>query len=136
MEGKAKKIIYRSATGLLTVIVLMYVGNSFFNNELFSKRFIALGYPAYLIYPLSFAKILALIAIWSNKSKVLKEWAYAGLSFVFILAIMAETHIEGGEYFSSPMAFVLLSVSYVTGKKIFGSDPKNKSASSSTMFFL
>ncbi len=39
MSDKANKIIYRVTTGLLTVIVLMYAGNSIFNKEMFSKRF-------------------------------------------------------------------------------------------------
>jgi hypothetical protein len=53
----------------MTVIVLMFVGNSVFNNEVFTKRFASLGYPTYLIYPLVVAKVLGLVAIWSNKSK-------------------------------------------------------------------
>lgn len=118
MSNKTTKIVYWSATGLLTVIVLMYVGNSIFNHEMFSKRFVSLGYPNYLIYPLTITKILGLVAIWSNKSKTLKEWAYAGFCFVFILAFVAETHSEQGEYVSSPLALILLVVSYLTGRKI------------------
>jgi len=118
MSTKANKIIYWIATGLLSVIVLMYVGNSIFNHELFSKRFAELGYPAHIIYPLTAAKILALIAIWSGRSRVLKEWAYAGLSFDFILATLAEAHVHDADYFSAPMAFALLIVSYIFSKKI------------------
>ena len=73
MSDKANKIVFWVTTGLLTVIVLMFVGNSIFNNEMFSKRFAELGYPTYIIYPLMIAKILGLIAIWLNKSKTLKE---------------------------------------------------------------
>src|SRR5258708_39788077 len=117
MSGKSLKIVYRVSTGLLTIIVLMYVGNSIFNNEMFSKRFAALGYPTYLIYPLTIAKILGLIAIWSNRSKTLKEWAYAGFFFDFVLAMLAEIHAVDGEYISFPLAFVFLLVSYISGKR-------------------
>ncbi len=117
MSGKSLKIVYRVSTGLLTIIVLMYVGNSIFNNEMFSKRFAALGYPTYLIYPLTIAKILGLIAIWSNRSKALKEWAYAGFFFDFILAMLAEIHAVDGEYISSPLALVFLLTSYIFGKR-------------------
>lgn len=123
MSTKITRILYWATTGLLSVIVLMFVANSTFNHELFSKRFVALGYPAYLIFPLTTAKLLGLIAIWSNRSKTLKEWAYAGLCFVFMLAILAEVHAQDGEYFSSPSALILLLVSYLTGKKIFESNP-------------
>jgi hypothetical protein len=95
----------------------MYIANSIFNNELFSKRFVALGFPVYLIYPLTMAKILGLVAIWSDKSKTLKELAYAGFFFVFILAILAEIHAQDGEYFSSPLALILLVASYLFGKR-------------------
>ena len=118
MSKKAEKIIYYVTTGLLTVIVLMYSGNSIFNNEMFSKRFAELGYPAYLIYPLTIAKLLGLIAIWSKKSKMLMEWAYAGFFFDFILAISAEIHAMDGEYVSSPMALILLLASYIFEKRV------------------
>ncbi len=97
----------------------MYAGNSIFNNEIFSKRFAEMGYPTYLIYPLTIAKLLGLIAIWSNQSKRLKEWAYVGFLFDFILAISAEVHAIDGEYFSSPMALILLLTSYIFGKMVF-----------------
>lgn len=118
MSIKTTKILYWSSTGLLSVIVMMYVGNSIFNHELFSKRFLSLGYPVYIIYPLSIAKLMGLVAIWSNKIKTLKEWAYAGFGFVFILAILAEAKAHDGEYFSSPLALILLSVSYLCEKRI------------------
>ncbi len=41
--------------------------------------------------------ILGLIAIWSNKSATLKEWAYAGFFFNFVLAFLAEVHAVGRE---------------------------------------
>lgn len=124
MNDRSNKIVYRIATGMLTVIVLMYVGNSIFNHELFSKRFNDLGYPTYLIYPLTIAKLLGLIAIWSGKSKLLREWAYAGFFFNFLLAIMAEMHAVDGEYVSSPLALTLLLTSNIFGKRITETESK------------
>jgi hypothetical protein len=112
MSDKPRKTIYRITTGLLTIIVLMYVGNSIFNHEMFSHRFAGLGYPTYIIYPLTIAKVLGLIAIWSNKSKTLKEWAYAGLFFNFVLAMLAEMHADDGEFVSSLLATFALLTSY------------------------
>jgi len=86
----------------------MYIGNSIFNDEMFSKRFAALGYPTYIIFPLAIAQILGLIAICYNKAGTLKEWAYAGLFFDFILAMLAEMHAVDGEYISSPIALTPL----------------------------
>jgi len=119
MSNKAKRIIFWVTTGLLTVIILMFAGNSIFNNEVFSKRFEELGYPAYIIYPLAFANILGLLAIWSNKSKTLKEWAYAGFFFNFALAMSAEIHAVDADYVSPPLAIILLLISYIFGKRVF-----------------
>jgi hypothetical protein len=117
MSDKSIKTIYLAATGVLTVIVLMYVGNSIFNNEMFSRRFESLGYPAHIIYPLTIAKIAGLIAIWFISAKALKEWAYAGFFFDFILAMLAEMHAVDGEYISSSIALISLMISYIFWKK-------------------
>ena len=118
MSDKSNKIIYWVTTGILTIIVLMFVGNSIFNNEMFSKRFAELGHPTYIIYPLTIAKMLGLIAIWTNKSKTLKEWAYAGFFFNFVLAMLAEVHAADPDYISPPLALILLLSSYMFWKRM------------------
>jgi len=117
MSIKVNKIIYWVVTGLLTVILLMTIGNSIFNEE-FSSRFVDLGYPAYLIIPLMSAKTLGLITVWLNKSNSLKEWAYAGFCFLFILAFLAEVNASDSDYVSPPIALILLIISYILWKKI------------------
>ena len=64
------------------------------------ESFTQLGYPAYLIYPFATAKLLGLVAIWTKKSETLKEWAYAGFTFDFLLAISAS---------KSPYSEILIS---------------------------
>ncbi|MEX2234533.1 MAG: DoxX family protein [Cyclobacteriaceae bacterium] len=106
MSDKTRKIIYSVTTVMLTVIVLIYVGNSIFNYEMFSQRFAGLGYPTYIIFPITTAKILGMIAIWSNKARTLKEWAYAGFFFNFGLAMLAEMRADDGEFVSSAIATI------------------------------
>jgi len=75
------------------------------------------GYPTYLIYPLAIAKITGSMIILYNKNTFLKELAYAGFFFNFILAFFA--HVMIGEIDPFPTIFmILLLVSYFTGKKI------------------
>ena len=109
---KRSKIIYLIATGLLTANMLLSVGMYLFNHEMVVGMFEALSYPPYIIYPLAIAKILGLIAIWSNKSKTLKEWAYAGFVFDFLLAISAHINAEDGGYAGGVVALVLVLTSY------------------------
>jgi hypothetical protein len=106
---------FRLTTSLLTVIVMMFVGNAIFNQEMFAHRFSSLGYPPYIVYPLVAAKVLGMITIWSSRSGKLKEWAYAGFFFNFALAFFAELQAPDGELFSSSIALVCLGVSYYCG---------------------
>lgn len=115
---KRTKIIYWTSTGLLTLMMLMSAGMYIFNNLEVSKLFTAFGYPTYIIYPLAFVKILGLIAIWSNKFKTLKEWAYAGFFFDFILAATAHISINDGGFTPALVATLLLLVSYLYSKKV------------------
>ena len=115
---KNKKIIYWISTGLLTALMLFSISMYIFTHEEMSGAFIALGFPVYLIYPLAVAKILGLIAIWTNKSTVIKEWAYAGFFFNFLLALSAHLSIADGEFPGALMALIFLSISYYSWKKV------------------
>jgi len=116
--NKRNRIIYLIATGLLTALMLMSAGMYIFNYEMVSSIFTNLGFPTYIIYPLAIAKILGLVAIWTRKSDALKEWAYAGFFFDFVLALTAHINISDGEFAPALIALVLLFVSYFFGKKI------------------
>ncbi len=117
--NKRNKIIYWIATGLLSALILMSAGMYFFNYEMVSEIFITLGFPTYIIYPLAVAKLLGLVAIWTKKSGMLKEWAYAGFFFDFVLALTAHINVNDGEYGGALIALVLLVVSYIFAKKAF-----------------
>lgn len=112
MNQKTQRWIYLIATGLLSLLMLMSAGMYFFNNDMITEAFIKLGYPTYLIYPLATAKILGLIAIWTKKSAMLKEWAYAGFFFDTLLAFVAHLSVNDGEYQLSLIALILVIISY------------------------
>ncbi len=118
MENK-NRIIYLVSTGLLTALMLMSAGMYIFNYEMVRETFTTLGYPTYIIYPLALAKILGLVAIWTRKSPLLKEWAYAGFFFDFVLAAAAHISIGDGEYAPALVAIVLLVISRVYDNKAF-----------------
>ena len=116
--NKRDKFIYWGVTGLLTALMLMSAGMYFLQHDFVSETFTKLGFPTYIIYPLAILKILGLIAIWTKKSPMLKEWAYAGFFFDFLLALSAHININDGEYLPSAIAIVLLLVSYFFEKRI------------------
>jgi len=116
---KRNKIIYWIATGLMSALMLMSASMYIFNYEMVSQTFVNLGFPVYIIYPLAIAKLLGVIAILSNKSKFLKEWAYAGFFFDFVLALSAHWVVNDGEFVPAFVAILLLIVSYRYEKKVF-----------------
>jgi hypothetical protein len=115
---KTQKIIYWIATGLVSALMLVSAGVYIIHNHEVREIFTHLGYPTYIIYPLVIAKILGVIAITTKKSRTLKEWAYAGFFYDFVLAFMA--HYNAGEsVLISSIAIILLAISYFVGKRLF-----------------
>ncbi|MEP1096039.1 MAG: DoxX family protein [Cyclobacteriaceae bacterium] len=116
------KIIYWVSTGLITALMLFSATMYVINNEMVREVFANLGYPTYIIYPLATAKILGLIALWTKKSKVLKEWAYAGFFFDLVLAALAHINADDGGFGPALIGIILLLVSYVYDRKIFSAE--------------
>ncbi|MGI8469259.1 MAG: DoxX family protein [Pyrinomonadaceae bacterium] len=117
---KTYRIIYWIVTGLFCLMMLGIAGMYFFNYQTVAETFGKLKYPTYIIYPLAIAKILGVIAILTKKSKMLKEWAYAGFFYLFLLA--ASAHYFSGVPSPLPaiVALILLIASYALDKKIYG----------------
>jgi len=116
---KRDLVIYRIVTVIFTLLVLMGASQYFFNHEMVKGMFESLQFPTYLIYPMGGAKFLGVIVIWTNKSKLLKEWAYAGFVFNFLLAISAHLNVNDGEYFGAVIALVLVIASYIYNRKVY-----------------
>ena len=116
--NKRTKIIYYTSTILLTLLFIMGPMMYFFNHDEVALVFEKLGYPTYLIYPLATIKLLGVVAIWTNKSAWLKEWAYAGFFFDLVLALGAHVSIGDGEYAPAIVGIVLVLTSYFTGKRL------------------
>lgn len=122
MSLKTNKIIYYIATGLLTALMLMSSGMYFLNYEGVVQIFASLGFPSFIIYPLAVVKILGLIAIWTKKSETLKEWAYAGFFFDFVMALSAHLVAKDGGHMLATIAIILLAISYMYDRKLFKAD--------------
>ena len=113
------KIIYWAATGLLSLMMLASAGMYLFNYAQVSEVFLALGYPAYLVTPLAVLKILGVIAILSKQSPILKNLAYAGFMYDFLLAASAHVNAGDGEFLPALVALVLLGASFLYDRKLF-----------------
>ncbi|WP_340199404.1 DoxX family protein [Ascidiimonas sp. W6] len=114
---KLQRILYWISTVLLTVLMGFSASMYFINYEAITEAFIKMGYPTYIIYPLAIAKILGLAVLWINKWKALKEWAYAGFFFDFVLAYFAHEMV-GESGVTALVATIILLTSYFFGKKV------------------
>lgn len=116
---KTNKIIYWISTGLLSAMMIMSAFMYIFTNVEVSTVFVSLGFPTYIIYPLAILKLLGITAILSRKSFLLKEWAYAGFFFDFVLALSAHYIAADGEFIPAIAAIGFLLISYIYQRKVF-----------------
>lgn len=102
-------------------LLLLSAGMYILKNEMIQQAFTGFGYPTYLIYPLVFLKITAVVVLLTQKSSKIKELIYTGLFFEFILAFFAHIMIKDGEQFTAVIAILLLLTSYVYSLKVYNS---------------
>ncbi len=79
------------------------------------KIFTALGYPAYLVPFLGFAKILAIVVIVIPGYPRLKEWAYAGFAFDVLGALYS--NIALGRSFPE-LIFIILPIVFLAASYV------------------
>ncbi|AZQ63085.1 DoxX family protein [Flammeovirga pectinis] len=111
-------IIYRVATVLLSLLIVMGASMYILDHENVVKAFEALGFPTELIYFMATAKFLGVIALWQTKSKVLQEWAYAGFVYNLLLAVFAHINVGDGEQWGAVAGLIFLAISYFFRNKV------------------
>jgi hypothetical protein len=115
---KRIKIAYWASTGLLTVILSFGVTMYIVEYEMVAESFKALGFPIYLVYPLGIAKLLVITTLWWKRLEMFREWAYAGLTYLLLLATTAHLVAGDGKYMAPIIVLVLATVSYVARRKM------------------
>ncbi|KAA3641264.1 MAG: DoxX family protein [Bacteroidetes bacterium] len=115
--NKRDRIIFTVVTALFSAHMLFTVVAYIFMHDMVSEMFVSLGVSPSIIYPLAIAKVLGLIAIWTNKSRILKELAYLGFATDFVLAIAFHLKVADGGAVAAMVALVMLIVSYIFGRK-------------------
>lgn len=67
-----------------------------------------LGYPLYLMRILGLAKVLGAVAIVTNRSRTLAEWAYAGYVFNLVGALASHLIVGDGPVAAAPAVMLAL----------------------------
>src|ERR1700682_5496578 len=111
----ARKIAYWGSTVIVSVALLM-AASYLTGSEQVVSGFAKAGYPQHLRIVLGIAKPAAAIVLLVPGLALLKEWAYAGVTFAWVMAfISAHSSAEPVQVWSLPiMLLALLVVSYVT----------------------
>lgn len=111
----ARTIGYWVSTGLVAVMLLLSL-SYLTGSEQVVSGFAKAGYPQHLRIVLGIAKPAAAIVLLLPGIALLKEWAYAGVAFAWIMAFISA--IASGEppqvWMLPPVLLVLLLVSYLT----------------------
>lgn len=109
------KIVYWSSTVIVAVMLLLAL-TYLTGNEQVTSGFTKAGYPQHLRIVLGVAKPAAAIVLLLPGFALLKEWAYAGAAFAWVMAFVAHYSAgDGVQVWIMPLVLLaLLVVSYVT----------------------
>ncbi len=114
---KKNKIIFWVATTIIFLFEgMMPLGTLLFAPEYATAGTEPLGYPDYFAHALIICKVLGATALVIPKlHPTIKEWAYAGLTFNLIFAVISHAVVDG-EIANILMPIVIggiLAVSYI-----------------------
>lgn len=121
-RNRIETIIYWVATVIMFAIMLLAIIGYQANYARFAKFFVAFGYPTYIIYPLAYLKLGALIAILTNRYRNLKDIAYG--AYFINMGLATAAHLSVGEQpIHAYVGFAAIILSYALSNRVRG-EPK------------
>ncbi len=106
---------YWISTTLLSLLYLTSAGMYVLKTDWVKQQFNELGYPSYLVIPLSFCKALAVCFILSRFNVTLSDFAYAAMTLHLILAFGAHVGIKKSkDALPALIGLLLITVSFTT----------------------
>ena len=121
-------ITYWGSTALVAVLLLASL-SYLTGSEQVVSGFAKAGYPQHLRIVLGMAKPVAAIVLLVPGLALLKEWAYAGATFAWIMAFISAR--ASGEpmqvWIMPPVLLTLLAISYATrplSRRLTGAGPQ------------
>jgi len=110
-----QRIAYWGATALVGIATLFAAFTYLTAAPEAVENFRHVGYPQQLRVLLGVAKLAGAIVLLLPRLPMLKEWAYAGFTFMWIAATVAHYLAGDKPLFLLPVALIaVLTVSYVT----------------------
>ena len=109
----SRKIAYWGATGLVAIATLSAAFSYLTTAPEAVENFRHVGYPQQLRVLLGIGKLAGAIVLLLPRLPTLKEWAYAGFTFMWIAAVVAHYLAADGKSLLPVALLGLLAVSYV-----------------------
>lgn len=119
---KDKIIFWVSTTIIFLMEAVMPLSTLLFAHEYFNAGTKPLGYPDYFAYSLIIFKVFGATAIMLPKlPSKLREWAYAGLTFNLLFAVISHVVVDKNiSFILMPIVVgAILAVSYIYSQKIW-----------------
>lgn len=120
----AKAVLY----WLSTIVIVVLMGFSAYayhaNYETMSGFFVKFGYPTYIVYPLAYAKILAILIIVTHRYNDLRDMAYAAYFLNMCLALTAH-RLAGDTAEHAIVGIICIPISYLLGNQVRGRPVRN-----------
>ena len=110
----SRKIAYWAATGLVGIATLSAAFSYLTTAPEAVENFRHVGYPQQLRVLLGIGKLAGAIVLLLPRLPTLKEWAYAGFTFMWIAATVAHYLAADGNSLLPVALLGLLAISYVT----------------------
>jgi hypothetical protein len=92
---KTRRRVYWAATLLFFLPQLYSATQMLSAMPLITNVIIGHGYPPYFVKTLAVAKLAGAAAIFYDRARTLKEWAYAGYTFEVLAALVSELATDG-----------------------------------------
>jgi len=114
-QSKNRNIAYWIATGLIVLETVAGAQWDLVRNPYVTKVFNDLGYPLYLLTILGIWKIPAAVVLVIPRFPLVKEWAYAGLFFVYTGAVASHFFLNQNSAVIGPgiLACILIASWYL-----------------------
>ncbi|WP_426357785.1 DoxX family protein [Pseudocolwellia sp. HL-MZ19] len=118
------KILYWLSTGIVLFLLTFAAISYHVMHDAQASYFTAFGYPTYLVYPLAYLKIAAILVIVCHKFNDLRDMAYAAYFLNMAMALVG--HIVYGDFYGHALAgMIAIPISYLLGNKVRGRPSKN-----------
>jgi hypothetical protein len=111
--------LYWLAIGLFTLLFVSSVVLTFSDLEESYRVYARLGFPMWSVFFNGAGKVLGLAAILHNKSRTLKNFAFAGFLYNLLLALFAHIAQQEIDVLLAVFGLVLWVFAFVMDRKVF-----------------